>query len=353
MIKWEFIFISNYHEQQDIMFVRNYKNGIFENNTICNEKTVFANYIILFPKKDIMRIKLFKENSFRYAFYYIDKKFIDYGFLGILGISEYEENQPFKWQGSESMVSLIFHKYFEKLLYAKLYKKKEFHTFISWMDEAVGAFYDEFAYDKKIYYSESNVKARSKLSKIFSDVKDNQSTVKLYSQKLSNEQWKSYTRKFEIHIISTIGTPLIPVYTFINGERKMWWSDEEEISCNLEDMSISVLNSLVNEKTFFLSLHEIQVKKPENEGYEYILFKNFQIGEFQYLLIINVENYNQKEKFSIPLLKGDEYPLLNRIAEYLTTHDEYYNYMGQIKTKGYRNLIEIFINKECRQLFSN
>ncbi|MHA2002327.1 MAG: hypothetical protein ACTSVU_09585 [Promethearchaeota archaeon] len=74
MMKWEFIFISNYHEQQDIMFVRNYRNGIFENNVISNEKTVFANYISLFPKKDINRIKLFKEDSFRYAFYYIDKK---------------------------------------------------------------------------------------------------------------------------------------------------------------------------------------------------------------------------------------------------------------------------------------
>jgi len=137
--------------------------------------------------------------------------------------------------------------------------------------------------------------------------------------------WASFTRKFELQIISSFGNPITKILTYINGEKKDWWSDIEEMAQSLEGMSYSVLKSFVDKQESSLKLQRMKIRKPEDEGYEFLIFDSFYIGTVGYLTILNVDNYNPKAALSIPYLKGDEILLLNRITRSLKTHTSWFS----------------------------
>jgi len=84
---WSFNFISLDPEFK-VIFEKTFENGELIEEKKNDKKLILANYLALFPNRDILRIKLGSSQTSLYTIYLFDKRFKDKNFIGIFSLSE-------------------------------------------------------------------------------------------------------------------------------------------------------------------------------------------------------------------------------------------------------------------------
>lgn len=402
MLVWDLIFIRSVQNNQKIMFHREFENGVLVQKKLADQQAIFLNYIALFPNKDIVRIKLGLNDAFLYSFYYVDKRFKDLGFIGIFGASEYNENEPYDWPETEIIAKNIFANFFKRLIAGKMLTVEENAEFLKWLDEQILECFYFFKEQKEKFYTiiralrketlmstfqtleskhsyEPKPQKPSKRKKSASKkvgVSDEKSTLVSSSEEdpdpetfpedtsqiqISSSEyggidgravdWNRVRTKFELQIISAFGTPLTKIFTFINGEFKNWWTQEDSTSQSLEGMTYSVLNTFVDQQEMALTLRSMKLRKPEDEGYEFIVFETFHSGDLDYLIILNVDHFSMDEKASIDVMRGTEEQLLANLSSKFKDNPAWFSPQGDFSSPAILEEVNEFIIDEVKQAF--
>ncbi len=384
MLLWEVIFLKKTPDEQKIMFSRKYEDGKpLEGDSLDKGKEIFINYISLFPAKDIQRISLGLRQNLLYSFYYIDKSYFDEGFLGAFGCAEYNTQKPYDWPEVELVASYIYSEYFKRLQEGRLNSPDGAQEYIDWMDKQIAEYYQDFIQAKEEYYQAQQKETKNSLVNTFQDIaskadegkgkkrrfrakksdveaesieEDSESAI-LKEIDVSDEvitedeqYWLKLERYFSIMMLNSFGTPLTDVLIFKNGHQIQ---DESEEKCErhiLESMTYSVLNSFVGKQK--LNLKSMKVRKPCEEGFEFVLFHTLKISGQSYLIMMTVENYDPEKQIYIGSLKDSEEDyLLTQIAREIKSHEEWFDEEGSLVDKEYKKELESLFYRNIKKLF--
>jgi hypothetical protein len=400
VLVWELNFIRNTNGDQKIMFTRTFENGLYKDylSELNEEKIIFLNYVSLFPAKDIVRIKLGLHGHFLYSFYYIDKSTLESGFLGVFGVQEYNENSPFDWPETEFIAKYVFAEYFKRLKNGRLITAEGSQEYLTWLNDNIQEYFDEFLEAKQenvvsksedtknsllnafqsaaqttekkeaekvkeklekktrrasrkekkmdLNFGSEQPKSRPKLKEIIS-IKEQDIIIENIGKE--DKIWTHTDRKFEFMLINTYGNPLTKIMAFINGEQKDWGTEEEQNNQSLVGMTYSVLKSFVEQQN--LSLQNMTVRKKDGQGFEFILFHSFAMGEQSYLIIMNVDNHDTEKGISIGDLYGNEELILTRIATELKENEEWFDEKGEFKSREISFEVESIFYRESKKAF--
>jgi hypothetical protein len=382
VLVWELNFIRNTDGQQKIMISRTYENGKYKEalSSLSDEKIIFINYVSLFPAKDIVRIKLGHHSEFveinQYSFYYIDKSFFDVGFLGAFGVSEYNENEPFDWPEIEFVAKFLFAEYFKRLKDGRLISAEGSQDYLNWVNTRIQEYYQDYLTAKQEFRDSHSRNTKNTLLQAFQSAaacaeekakstngrqSRSMSALKEVTPNISqivrmapiinedDKSWARMTREFEFMLINSFGNPLTKIMGFVNGEQKAWGSEEEQNAQSLEGMTYSVLKSFVEQQK--LNLKFMQLRKPDNAGYEFILFYSFMIGTHSYLIILNVDNFDPECNQSVGTLRGDEELVLEKIAKELKAHPEWFTEKGEFVDRKIAFEVESAFYRNCKRNF--
>ncbi len=345
MLKWELLFLRKFENRQEIMFSRVYQNGKPVQQEIPPEKEILVNYVSLFPRKDVVRIKMGVTDRTLYSFFYINKMFYDLGFLGVLGVSEFQEKSPYDWNDTEIIAKFIFAEYFTRLRNGKLLTLPEAQAFIIWMDNQISEYYLDFLDSKEEYYKALQNATRSNLQKTF--------RIEMDLEKEIGYDPQEFSKKVEIQVISSVGTPITRIITLIDGKYNENWSNEEEIVQNLEGMSYSALQTFIIQQNTGMNLQVMKVRKPSNKGFEFLLFKQYEFNNKLFLVILNVENFYKTLNIYIDYLLGYENNLLIQMIQKFDEHKNWFENFGQISSKQEIENLEQLIIDHCQDFFAN
>lgn len=343
MLEWELLFIRKQETSQDIMFSRIYQNGEPIEREITPEKEMLVNYVSLFPQKNIIRIKMGVTGRKVYSFYYINKAYFDLGFLGVLGVSEFHEKNPYDWIETEIIAKFIFAEYFKRLCQGELNHLNGAQKYLEWIDNQIADYYLDFLDSKEEYYNTIYNETKANLQQAF--------LIEANLEEEIKEDWSQFTRKVEFQLISSIGTPITRIISFVEGKMKSTWDENEEIAQSLQGMSYSALQSFIEQQNQGLNLQMMKVKKPQLNGFEFILFRNYKVKNKFFFLIMTVENYHNSEKIFMDTLLGYEEDLIEKIMLKFDEHRDWFHKLGQISSKEVIIKVENLIESVCQDYF--
>ncbi len=114
-------------------------------------------------------------------------------------------------------------------------------------------------------------------------------------------------------------------------------------------MTYSVLNSFVGKQK--LNLKSMKVRKPDENGFEFVLFHTLEIKGHTLLIMMTVENYNPETCVSIGKLYGDEELTLERIARELKENKDWFDENGQLSDRSFKKEIESLFYRNIKKIF--
>lgn len=393
-VLWEINFIRAIDGEQKIMFTRAYENGLQKKVSIGQEKEIFITYISVFPSKDIVRIKLGIEKQYLYSFYYFDKTTYDRGFLGVFGVSEYGTSEPYDWQEIEFIAKFVFAEYYKRLEDGRILSPEGSQDYLNWLDSQIKENYAQFCCDREDYYKSLSIKKQTSLSQTFQTIAactekketklnkskslnglqireitpkeieaaspkkairireitqaEHEAALPFQHLEQNDKLWLNLIRSWEFQLLNSFGNPLTKILSFQNGEQKEWGSEEEQNMQSLMGMSYSVLRSFVEQQK--LKLQNMKVRY--SGGIEFILFRSFNIGSHQYLLIMNVNNFNTDAQMAIDVLKGDEDRTIDSIVDDLSqNHKDWFTEKGEYSDPKISREVENLFYRHCRNAF--
>ena len=374
MLNWDINFIKIVDGQQVPVFRQVYENGIQsgESSQDAMEKSIFINYISAFPSKDIVRMKLGLEGHYLYSYYYIDKTHLKEGFLGIMGVSEYQTT-PYIWPETEIVLRFISREFFKRIEDGRISETIGQADFLGWLNPNIQEYFQGFKIDKEKYNEicsesaketillafqnvahanvEKSKKSSKKLKKSFSLIPELKHDLDKNIECDDEDEEQDLDRINEFALINSFGQPLTKIVPFVNGKQRIWGSEEEQNTQSLEGMTYSVLKSFVDQQN--LNLQEMVVRKPDKTGFEFILFKTFQIKGHNYLLIMNVENINRNSNRSLGKLLGYEEKLLNKVANTMMQNPTWFTESGDLSHELTAGSIEFMVYRKIRAHFAH
>ena len=95
----------------------------------------------------------------------------------------------------------------------------------------------------------------------------------------------------------------------------------------------------------------VQVRKPNNKGYQFILFNSFTVGDQTYMIIMNVDNYDPESETSLGSIKGDEEGILDLITNELKSHKEWFSDKGELRDRKNSFEVESVFYRHCKKIF--
>ena len=361
MLVWDLIFASSLDGQPDVMFHRRYENGQCVEKIMEDHEHIFFNYISAFPNRDIVRIKLVLPQSSQYSFHYVDKAFMEHGFFGILAVSEFHEPNPYDWPMTEQNAHNIFAEYYKRLTKGQFLELTGAEHYLNWIDVRIATFFQVYLKQKEAYYEQEKLRTKENLQTAFRSVSDSfkkgisptftSKSISIGADSIYDPsiEWDKIMRFFEIQLVNSYGMPITPIYSSLNGEYERWGTEEDQNAQSLEGMTYSVLKSFVEQQK--LTLQNIKCRKPKQKGYEFIIFNNFKMAGQNYLLIMNIDSFSPELDVSLGSLKGDEQMLLDRIAERIPKHADWFDDHGQLVSKKDEVKLEYLILREQQKLF--
>lgn len=336
-LDWNFLFVSSNHiENPQIEYVCSFRDGNFQFSANATDNAgsdiikqlepvvILINYIAYFPQKDFTKIKLHAGNN-QFAIHFLDKRFLEQGFLGILSVSEFDQQAPFEnWGVEELLAEFAFDNFMEMKNPTKI-GEFDFSKYQKWLESEIKEFYKDWQEAR-----------REELTKKV----DNESKYKALNYD-KYEQW------WDFQVFNEYGNPITDLVSFINDQSYVVDSTDEKIMQNLEGMSLSALKILIETQGAWNIMYLKNQLKNEM-GYQYIFFSHFSVERIKYLIILNSALYEISSGKCIQAFRGFEFEMLNQIAVHLVQHPDFFNQQGQIRPEN-KSLTQRIIMKTIQQ----
>ena len=394
MLIWNFDIIKKAgltdEDFPQVLFSRSYKDGKPVQSQKDEKQLIFLSYLALFPGKEVVKIKLGVEGLTTYSAYYFAKKYFHQNILGVLNVQEYESKHDFEWKDEEELANVFLENFYAFFLSKPISSEEEFKTklqkFIELLDQGIEYNFQQWKKGKNDYIEQESEKKREMLAEMFiSTMKTKEAEEKELFQKksksklkeikdiqppkeilvvddeekednsntrdwkfLRNGELKNITIRWDFQLINEYGNPLCKIMKFENGEQVPWGSQEEQSRQSLESMTFSVLRSLISEK---MNLKHMVFELPENKGRTFLLFQQFTQKSHNFLILMNVENYDSKNDKYIGKWKGNERETLERIAKLLEENKQWFLENGSLANEKSADEIESVFYRECKKAF--
>ncbi len=396
MLIWNFDIIkrAGFSDEDfpQVLFSRSYKDGKPFQVEKDQKQLIFLSYLALFPGKEVVKIKLGVEGLTTYSAYYFAKKYFHQSILGVLNVQEYESKHDFEWVNEEELANVFLENFYKFFLAQPIGSENEFKAklqeFTELLDQGIEYNYIQWKKGKEAYVNGESEKKRAMLAEMFiSTIKNKEAEEKDQPQKksklklkeikeeekpkdiivvdeqnngsenrependwkyLKNGELKNLTIRWDFQLINEFGAPLCKIIKFEDGEQIPWGTQEEQSKQSLESMTYSVLRTLITEK---MNLKHMVFELPENRGRTFLLFQNFVQRNHNYLILMNVENYDSKNDRYIGKWKGNERETLERIAKQLEENSDWFQENGALTKDSCADEIESCFYRECKRAF--
>ncbi|MCF2139538.1 MAG: hypothetical protein K9W44_05735 [Candidatus Lokiarchaeota archaeon] len=275
---------------------------------------LLINYIAYFPNKDFTKIKL-KTSGSQFAIHFLDKRFLEHNFLGILSVSEFDEIQPFEsWGVEELMAEFVFDNFLE-MKQESTDKGFDILKFEEWLKPEIFNFYQDWVEAKH------------------DEILTKKETRTFRESKIHSLNYKKYEQWWDLQIINEFGNPITDLISFIDDQAFMINSNVEKIEQNLEGMSLSALKILIDTQGAWDILY-LKNRLKNEMGYQYVFFEHFIVSHIKYLIILNTALYDVANEKCIQAFRGFEFDMLKGLAEKLVQHPDFFNPQGQIRPEN-------------------
>ena len=161
------------------------------------------------------------------------------------------------------------------------------------------------------------------------------------------DQEKIFEQWWDLQLINEYGAPLTDMISFIDDNAFFLTDENEVISQSLESMSISALKILIDQHAGW-NIRYLKNHLNNNMGFSYTFFEKFTIRGVRYLLLMNSSLYHIEKEQCIQMFRGNEFTILQRLADKLAMHTLFFNDEGQIEQSHkpeIHKLILDFINE--------
>ncbi len=287
---------------------------------------MLLSYLAFFPGKDFTKIKL-ETSGNRFAVHFLDKRFLlEYGFLGIFSISEYDNINVYSGWGVEEMMSEYIFDYYHELCKEGSIQIQEFQK---WIQQEIYDFYVDWADSKKEFLAKpqgNNILINKKQEKF--------------------EEWR------DIQLINEYGQPLTDLISFIDNKPFLFFDESEILAQNLESMSLSALKILIDQQGSW-NIRYLKMRLRNLMGFQYVFFEKFEIRGIKYLLIMNSALFDIDKGVCLQAFRGDEIGILENISNKLQ-HDGNAFFMenGQLKFEN-KKQVQALILKNFRSSYKS
>jgi hypothetical protein len=280
-------------------------------------------YIAYFPNKDFSKIKL-KTGSNQFAIHFLDKRYLDRNFLGVLSVSELDATSTFEsWGVEDLMAEFVFENYQEMWQNGK---NPDFHfsEFEQWLEPEIADFFEDW----------QDAKAKTLQTKRPSPLSPMKPTA---HHEKSFEQW------WDLQIINEYGQPITDLISFIDDQAFTLDSESDRMEQNLESMSISALKLLIDTQGGW-NIKYLKNRLRNEMGYQYTFFEKFTVEDIRYLIVLNSSLYDLKSEKCLQAFRGFEFDLLEEIASRVSTHTIFFSQQGQLNPENKQLTQRIIMN---------
>lgn len=287
------------------------------------------NYIAFFPNKDFTKIKL-KTSGNQFAIHFLDKRYLKEGFLGILSVSEVNQEKVYEsWGVEDIMAEFVFENYRDLQKRQNMEGGFRFQDFEEWLRPEIKDFYIDWQ-DAREKEEFSHGHTHNPLG---------------VSSDRGFEQW------WDLQIINEFGQPLTDLISYIDDQAFTLDSESDKMDQNLESMSISALKILIDTQGGW-NINYLKNRLKNQMGFQYIFFEKFTVGDIKYLIIMNSAIYDIETGTCLQAFRGFEFELLDRIASRVSHHTLFFTDQGQLKPEN-KNLTQRIILNCVDQFYSN
>ena len=318
-LDWTFSFLQvniEANEKPNVLFVISYQDGKFlwfadesTNQTYLSQMDTVAmlcTYIAFFPGKNFTKIKL-RTNSRRFAIHFLDKRYLDSGFLGILSVSEFDVASPFESWGVEEMMSEYIFEFYRDVAANSLVLSEQKEVFLEWL----GAQVDDFYLDWK--------EAKAKIHE--------GNKITLHSKEFEEK----YEQMWDLQLINAYGMPITSKLSFINGNSFFYSDEDEMLAQNLDSMSISAIKMLIDTQGEDWNIEYLKARLDNEMGFQYTFFKQITINHMRFLWIMNSSIYDLNTQTCLQIFRGNEFQVLDQIADRLGLKSDLFTDNGALK----------------------
>ncbi|MHA1519618.1 MAG: hypothetical protein ACTSVZ_10545 [Promethearchaeota archaeon] len=349
MLDWSFSFIrSSLEKKPEIDHICSFRDGnaLFSADSQhlpeviqqMDSMITLINYIAYFPNKDFTKIKL-RTSSNQFVIHFLDKRYLDSNFLGVLSVSEVDEFVPFETWGVEDLMGEFIFENYREMLKASKETEFNFKDFEMWLAPEIKEFYSDWEEAKKsiIFTSKFNPfeKEKPKEDKkepatetvavpISDAISENTTEIETESatDKKKFEQW------WDLQIINEYGQPQTDLISFIDDKAFVIDSDYDKIDQNLESMSISALKILIDTQGGW-NINYMKNRLKNEMGFQYTFFEKFNVEDVKYLIIMNSAIFDFETDKCLQAFRGFEFQLLEEIASKIC-HLTFFTNQGQL-----------------------
>lgn len=331
-LDWTFSFIELVDNRPKLQLVSSFRNGKAQllatrqnfPEVINQMESVITllTYIAYFPNKDFTKIKLDTSGN-HYAIHFLDKRYLEQGFLGIISVSEYDTPVTYDFWGVEEMMAEFVFDYYSDLKQSLEDNTLNISDFQSWLSTEIKEFYVEWYDAKKEFRATQSIIEPS-------SPKEN-NTAKLF------EQW------WDLQLINEYGAPLTDMISFIDDSSFFVAEEAEQTNQSLESMSLSALKILIDQQGGW-NIKYLKNRLNNEMGYSYIFFCKFTVRDVRYLLIMNSAIYDLKTETCLQAFRGNEFALLDLIAGKMEHHTMFFTQNGQLNLEHKDLIQQIILN---------
>ncbi|WP_371806037.1 hypothetical protein [Candidatus Lokiarchaeum ossiferum] len=334
-LDWTFSFIELVDNRPKLQMVSSFRNGKAQllatrNNfpeVIHQMESVITllTYIAYFPNKDFTKIKLDTSGN-HYAVHFLDKRYIDQGFLGIISVSEYDTPLTYDFWGIEEMMAEFVFDYYMDLKQSLENESFNISEFQSWLSTEIKEFFVEW-YDAKKEFRN----AQSDPEK------------QAYFKSNKHKKAKPFEQWWDLQLINEYGAPLTDMISFIDDSSFFVAEEAEQTNQSLESMSLSALKILIDQQGGW-NIKYLKNRLNNEMGYSYTFFCKFTVRDIRYLLIMNSAIYDLQAETCLQAFRGNEFELLDLIASKIEHHTMFFTENGQLNVENKELIQQIILN---------
>ena len=339
-LDWNFIFVrSSLEEKPNLDHICSFRDGTAQFSADeqhlpdiiqqMDAMITLINYIAYFPNKDFTKIKL-RTSSNQFVIHFLDKRYLDSNFLGVLSVSETDEVETFETWGIEDLMGEFIFENYREMMKSQAETEFRFQDFEAWLAPEIKEFYSDWEVAKKKAKIPSKLDFPEKVKEV-PGIPPTETT-----EKKNFEQW------YDIQIINEYGQPLTDLISFIDENSFVFDSDIDKVDQNLESMSISALKILIDTQGGW-NINYMKNRLKNEMGYQYTFFEKFTVEDIKYLIIMNSAIFDFETDTCLQAFRGFEFKLLEQIASRIC-HLTFFTNLGQIHLDNKALIQRIIMN---------
>jgi len=329
MIQWSFYFTkvsTESYKHPKIIYMAIFRDGKFHlskvnpNSPEIVKYMQFLSYITFFPDKNFVKVK-FRDHVGQFSVHFLDKTFLEKGFIGCFSVIENDTPKTFETWGVEEMMGKYAFEYFYEEV---MDKTEDYSEFLHWLNDQVQMFYDDWQEAQQAFLAPNKQKKEPTTEK-------------------SKKKSSGHSVQAKISIINEYGQPLVDLISFTNNIPLIHGTADDKANQNLESMSLTALKTLIETQGKDLEIEYLKQALTLDMGHQFIFFKKITIKNIGYAHTLTSAQYDFEKKEFTPVLTGKEIPLLHAIGHHLKINASLLSSRGLLKHPEDQKIVHQFM----------